>query len=64
MNGGNDKSTADSAKRADRRTIAIIVFDGCEALDAARQAVRAPQTSPTQPPRAALHVRVTAESDN
>ena len=35
MNGGNDNLTADFAKRADRRTIAIIVFDGLEALDAA-----------------------------
>lgn len=35
MNGGNDKPTADHATRTDRRTIAIIVFDGLEALDAA-----------------------------
>ena len=35
MIGGNDKATADHATRADRRTIAIIVFDGLEILDAA-----------------------------
>ena len=35
MNGGNDKATADRARRADRRVVAIIVFDGLEALDAA-----------------------------
>ena len=35
MNGGNEKTTADIANRPVRRTIAIIVFDGVEALDVA-----------------------------
>jgi len=35
MNGGNDKTAADPAKAPARRTIAIVVFDGVEILDAA-----------------------------
>ena len=35
MSGGNDKSTAEHAKPTLRRTIAILVYDGVEALDVA-----------------------------